>query len=363
MNLVVGAGLSGATIANRIAEELHENVLLIDSRDHIGGNAYDYELAGICVHKYGAHIFNTGSQEVWDYLSRFTKWYPYMHKVIGCIDGMLLPIPFNLNSIAAAFPAEMAARLTDKLIAQFGYNTKVPILELREGGDADLQFLANYVYEKVFLSYTLKQWGLTPQELDPAVTGRVPVYISRDDRYFQACYQGIPAAGYSKMIEKMLDNPLIELKLGTAFDHSFSYERLFFTGAIDSFFNYRFGELPYRSIRLDLVEYDKEYFQPNSVVNYPCNYDFTRIVEHKYFLDQRTAGTVVSYEYSEAFARGKNERYYPIIKRENQELYDKYADEAKKLPNVHFLGRLGDYKYYNMDQAVLRALELMKSIK
>ena len=366
-NIVVGAGFSGATMAHEIATELNEHVLVIDAKNHIGGNCYDYwDKNGICVHQYGTHIFHTNLKNVWDYISQFTKWYPYMHQVRGQIDGQEVPIPFNLNSIHQVFPKSIADTLEQKLIAKFGFNVKVPILELRKANDKDLEFLADYVYEKIFLHYTLKQWGMKPEDLDPAVTGRVPVYISRDNRYFQDTYQGIPLEGYTKVVEKMLTHPKIQVQLNTKFEDikdKVLYDRLFYTGPIDEFFNYELGELPYRSLKFDFVEFEKPYFQSNSVINYPNNYDFTRIGEYKYFLNNQSDRTVISFEYPQSFKREENERYYPIVKDENLALYNKYLEKAKELKNVYFLGRLGDYKYYDMDKAINRVLELFERIK
>ena len=366
-NLIVGAGISGITLANKIAEELKEPSLIIDRRDTIGGNCFDYyDNNKICIHKYGTHIFHTDSDAVWNYLSKFTQWHLYEHTVKGKVNGMEIPIPFNLNSVHMVFPAETAANLEKKLTERFGNEVKVPILELRKAQDKDLEMLAEYIYENVFLHYTLKQWGMKPEELDPSVTGRVPVYISRDDRYFQNKYQGIPSEGFSAMMKKMLDNPLITLKLNTGFEqikNDISPDRIFYTGPIDEFFGYKFGELPYRSLYFDFKEYDKEYFQSGAVINYPCSQEYTRIGEYKYFLNDKSPKTVVSYEYPQAFERGKNERYYPIVKDENAALYKRYSIEAEKLKTTYFLGRLGDYKYYDMDKAVERALNLFESIK
>lgn len=365
-NLIIGCGLSGATLAHKIATELNEDVFIIDKNEHIGGNCYDYwDKNGICVHKYGAHIFHTNSKEVWDYLSQFTDWYPYSHEVTACIDGMQVPIPFNLHSIHQVFPKSIADTLETKLLTHFGFNVKVPILDLKKTGDLDLIFLANYVYEKVFLHYTLKQWGLTPEELDPSVTGRVPVYISHDNRYFQDTYQGIPLKGYSAMMEKMIKHPKIKVQLNTTFadiKETVTYDRLFYTGPIDEFFDYEHGPLPYRSLYFKTLEFDYPYFQNKAVINYPTNYDFTRIIECKYFLNTSSAKTIVHYEYPQPYIEGENERYYPIVKDENANLYNKYLISAKKLDNTYFLGRLGDYKYYDMDKAVERALQLFSTI-
>lgn len=365
-NLVVGCGLSGAVIANKIAHELREEVLIIDSKSHIGGTCYDYKDAnGITVHMYGPHIFRTSNKEIWDFLSRYTKWRPFMHNVLGLIDGIEVPIPFNLDSLYRVFPPRLAGRLEDKLIAHFGFNKKVPILELRKTDDDDLHFLAEYIYEKVFLGYTLKQWNFRPEQLDGSVTGSVPVYISRDSRYFQEKYQGIPEDGYTAMFEKMLDNPLITVQLNTPFDaikDKIKYERLFYTGPIEEFFGYRFGKLPYRSLDIQFVTYDMEKYQNAPVVNYPENYDFTRIAEYKYFLNEKSDKTVLSFEYPEDFELGKNDRIYPILNPENQAIYDQYLAEAQKLPNVHFLGRLGAYRYYDMNRTIAGALDTYREL-
>ena len=361
-NLVVGCGISGATIA-RLLADAGDQVVIIDSRNHIAGNIYDYYDDGICVHKYGTHIFHTNNKEVWDFVSRFCQWYPYQHRVRGLIDGQIVPIPFNLNTLHAVFPENLANKIEQKLLDNFGLNVKVPILELRKKDDTDLQFLAQYIYEKIFLEYTLKQWGKRPDEIDPSVSGRVPVYVSRDDRYFQDKYQGIPIGGYTEMVHKMLDHPNITVKLNTPFDKEMEYDRLFWSGSIDEFFDYRFGELPYRSERFEFIKFPFAKFQDAAAINYPCNYDWTRIGEYKYFLNDQSDKTIVSYEYPEAFKRGKNERYYPIANDETAELYQKYINLARQTPNVHFFGRLGDYKYYDMDKAIARCIELAKGLK
>ena len=326
INLIVGAGFSGATIARKLAEELNQKVIVIDAKDHIGGNVYDYrDNNGIMIHKYGSHIFHTNLENVWSFITRFTGFNTYMHKVIAIIDGIETTIPFNFRTLYDVFPETMARRMEEKLLKSFEYNKKVPILEFQKQDDEDLKFLANYVYEKVFLHYTTKQWGVKPDEVDGAVTARVPVYISCDERYFQDKYQGIPLDGYAAVVNKMLDHPNIEVRLNTKFeDFDEKYDRLFYTGPIDEFFDYKLGELPYRSVRFKMEEYDKEYYQSNAVVNYPCNYDFTRIHEYKYYLDDISSKTVIAKEYSESFERGKNERYYPIPNDDNAKLYARY---------------------------------------
>ena len=366
-NLVVGCGISGAVIARLLADN-DENVLVIDKKTHIAGNIYDYkDENGIVIHKYGSHIFHTNNKKVWQFLKRFTSFNTYMHKVVAVIDGIETTIPFNLNTLYDVFPKTLAQRLEEKLLNNFEYNTKVPILEFQTQNDKDLKFLADYIYEKVFLHYTSKQWGKNPDEIDSAVTSRVPVFISRDNRYFQDKYQGIPLHGYTKMVENILNHPNIEVKLNTDFKNFTSENpdlikncRIFYTGSIDELYDYKFGELPYRSVHFKFETHNREFYQSNAVVNYPCNYDFTRIHEYKYYLNDKSENTVIAKEYSEEFENGKNERYYPIATLETQKIYDKYIEE--KSENIYFLGRLGDYKYYDMDKAVERALNLFEEI-
>lgn len=366
-NLIVGCGLSGIVLAERLASQKHEEVLIIDRRNHIGGNIFDYKdkETGITVHQYGPHVFHTNSKEVWDYLSRFTEWHRFMYRVKAVMDGIEVNIPFNLDSLHKVFPKSLADKLEVKLIEKFGFNKKVPILELRQSNDKDLEFLAEYVYQKVFLGYTVKQWGVKPEDLDASVSGRVPVYISRDERYFQDKYQAIPQDGYTAMVKNILNNPLIKVELNTDFNQirgEIEYDRLFFSGAIDEYFNYEFGRLPYRSLDIVFKTHNREYLQSGPQMNYPENYDYTRSVEYKYYLDEKADKTIVSYEYSCPYEEGKNERYYPIPDKANQDLYNRYIEKAKALKNVWFVGRLGDYKYYNMDQTVKRALELFKEV-
>ena len=365
MILVVGAGFSGATIANLLADKADEQVLIVDKKNHIAGNCYDYrDKNGIMIHAYGSHIFHTKSEKVWNFLKKFTDFNTYMHKVKGILDGIETHIPFNFNTLYDVFPKSYAELLEHKLLDNFNINTKVPILEFQKQDDDDLKYLANYVYEKIFLYYTTKQWGTSPQDVDDSVTARVPVYLSKDDRYFQDRFQGIPLEGYTQVVKNMLKHKNIKIKLNTDYKtlDLKKFDKIFFTGSIDEFFDYKFGQLPYRSVYFKLETHNKEYYQSNACVNYPCNYDFTRIHEYKYYLDDKSPKTVIAKEYSEEFELGKNDRYYPIPNDDNFDLYHKYQYEAEKHKNVYFLGRLGDYKYYNMDGAIERALELFESI-
>ena len=369
-NIIVGSGFSGSTMARLIAEKLDEKVFVVDKKDHIAGNSYDYrDENGIMIHKYGSHIFHTNNEKVWAFLKQFTDFNTYMHEVVGILDGIEAKIPFNFNTLYQVFPETLAKRLEEKLLKKFEYNKKVPILEFQKQDDEDLKFLAEYVYEKIFLNYTTKQWGVSPKDVDGAVTARVPVYLSKDNRYFQDKYQGIPLEGYTKVVEKMLDHPNIEVVLNKDFAE-FKKEnsdlvknaRIFYTGSIDEFFDYKFGKLPYRSVNFKFETYDREFYQTHACINYPNNYDFTRIHEYKHYLNDKSEKTVIAKEYSEFFELGKNERYYPIASEENAKLYQKYLDEAKNLKDVYFFGRLGDYKYYNMDLAVARAIELFEEV-
>ena len=362
--LIVGAGFTGATLAERIATQLGQKVLLLDRRDHIAGNAYDeHNQVGIQVHKYGPHIFHTNSAKVFEYLSAFTQWRPYMHQVLGVIDGKQVPIPFNLNTLYAVFPPRMAQRLEDKLINSYGFNVKVPILKMREAEDQELRFLADFIYQNVFYNYTLKQWELKPEDLDPSVTGRVPVYISRDDRYFQDTYQAMPAGGYTAMFRRMLAHKNIKVLLNTDYREiiqDIQFDRMIYTGPADEYFDYMHGPLPYRSLRFEFSTIDKEHHQTVGTVNYPNDYNFTRITEQKYLSGQSGPQTTLVYEFPQTYKPGENEAYYPIPRPDNREHYAKYEREMAKLKTVLFAGRLADYKYYNMDQACARALKLFE---
>ncbi len=364
-NIVVGCGISGAVIANLIATKFNEKVIIIEKKSHIAGSCFDYrDNNGICIHKYGSHIFHTNSEIVWDYLSQFTKFNNYKHKVIAIVDGIETNIPFNFNSLYQVFPKNIALKLQNKLIENYGQDSKIPILELKKEKDKDLNFLADFIYKKIFLEYTKKQWGIPPEKIDSTVTARVPIYICKDNRYFHDKYQGIPINGYTELIKKMISHPNITVKLNTDYKNvKLKYKRLFYTGSIDEFFDYKYGKLPYRSLRFEFEEYNYAYYQKSAVVNYTTSEDFTRIHEYKYYLNDKSDKTVIVKEYSENFEEGKNERYYPIVNEENLSLYNKYLEEAKHIKNLWFFGRLGDYKYYDIDKAIIRAINLIKTIQ
>ena len=373
--IVVGAGFAGATVANILANK-GLNVLVIDKRSHIGGNAFDYKEDGILIHKYGPHIFHTNSKEVFDYLSNFTDWYKYEHKVLGHIEDKLVPIPFNFKSIDECLP-EKSEKLKELLKKDYGEGKKVPIMDLLQNENRDIRYLANYIYEHVFKYYTMKQWDMKVEDLDSAVSARVPVNTSYDDRYFNDKYQYMPKDGYTKLIEKMLDNENIEIKLDTSAndilkldDGNIYYDGnkfsglVYYTGALDELFEYKLGELPYRSLDL-ILERLKGTFQSAATENYPeNNVKFTRITEYKHFMEEEMDDiTYIHTEYPFPYRRNGevgNVPYYPIFTEENQTLYQKYVNEAKKYPNLVLLGRLAEYKYYNMDAIVLKALEITK---
>jgi UDP-galactopyranose mutase len=362
--VIVGAGFTGAVLAERIASQLDQSVLVIDRRGHIAGNAYDSAENGLLVHRYGPHIFHTNSQRVWDYLSGFTAWRPYFHHVLGVVDGRQVPIPFNLNSILALFPPRMADRLCETLIDRFGFGQKVPILKLRSEVDPELRFLADYVYANVFERYTLKQWGMRPEELSPSVTARVPVFVSRDDRYFQDRYQAMPRDGYTAMFKRLLDHPRISVELNTEYKDilpTARHSRIVFTGPIDEFFDFSEGPLPYRSLRFERRLEPRSSGLPAGTVNYPNEFDFTRISDQRHLSGQPDAEPLLITEYPEAYVVGVNEPYYPIPSPATSELLDRYLADAATLDGrVFFAGRLGDYAYYNMDQACARALALFE---
>lgn len=376
--VVIGAGIAGAVAARKLAEEKGKKVLVIERRSHIGGNCYDEkDDYGVLIHNYGPHIFHTGMEEVFSYLSRFTDWYMFGHEVVAKVGESLIPVPFNLNTLHMVYEKEKADRLEKKLIETYGEGSRVPIMKLRENEDADIREIAQYVYENVFLRYTMKQWGQKPEEISPEVTGRVPVLISYDNRYFQDKYQGVPKEGFTPMFEKMLAHDNITVRCGIdckdvlSFDGDDIYlegEQFFgdviYTGALDELFDCRFGRLPYRSLRFDFEHYDRDSYQGHSVVNYTVSEDFTRITEFKFLTGQQDAdGTTIVKEYPFAYTGAAGEiPYYAILNDENQTLYEKYRALTEGMKKFHLLGRLAEYKYYNIDAMTKKAMELADSL-
>lgn len=377
--IVIGSGIAGAAAARILAEEQKKSVLVLEKKAHIGGNCYDEEdRYGVLVHRYGPHIFHTSDEEVYAWLSRFTDWYSFGHQVVAKVGEELIPVPFNLNTLKQVYGEEKAAVLEKKLIETFGEGARVPILKLREQQDPEIQAIADYVYENIFLRYTMKQWGQKPEEIDPAVTGRVPVVISHDNRYFGDKYQGMPKDGYTPMFEKILDHPLIEVQIGVdakevlklsedtgkALLHGEEFAgSVVYTGPVDELFGCRFGRLPYRSLQFEFEHLDIPDYQGHSVVNYTVSEDFTRITEFKHLTGQKTEGTTIVREYPFAYTGAEGEiPYYAIMNPENNKLYEKYAALTKQFSDFHLLGRLAEYKYYNIDAMAARAIALARSL-
>lgn len=356
--LIVGAGLAGSVLAQKLAEDGNK-ILIIDKRNHIGGNTYDYyNEHGILVHKYGPHIFHTNCKEVFEYLSRFTKWRPYEHKVLASVDGQLVPIPINQNTINKLY----GLNLSNVAVKEFYENRSVKINNLKTSEDVVLNTVGKELYEMFFKHYTRKQWDLDPSELDASVTARIPIRTNKDDRYFSDTYQAIPLRGYTYMVNNMLRSSLINIMTNTDYADIIEvvpHKKLIFTGPIDDYFNHKYGKLPYRSLDFKFETYDKEEFQETGTINYPNSQLYTRITEFKKLTGQTHAKTTIVYEYPKA----EGDPYYPIPKPENRDLYNKYKKMADQLPDVYFTGRLGTYKYYNMDQVVAQSLSLYKQIK
>ena len=356
--LVVGAGFAGATIAERVARGVGKRVLLVDRRNHIGGNAYDhYDDAGILVHRYGPHIFHTNSREVFDYLSRFTEWRPYEHRVRASVDGRLVPLPINLDTINELYGLSLSVPELEAFLTAVAE----PVERIRTSEDVVVSKVGRDLYLKFFRNYTRKQWGLDPSELDASVAARVPARLNRDDRYFTDAYQAMPLHGYTRMFERMLDHPNVKVLLQTDYrelDGLIPYGEMVYTGPVDEFFDLRYGKLPYRSLEFRFETHEQERFQPAPVINFPNEHAYTRCTEFKYLTGQEHPKTTVVYEYP----RADGDPYYPVPRPENSELYQRYKALADATPCVHFVGRLATYKYYNMDQVVAQALRAFRRI-
>jgi len=356
--LIVGAGFAGSVLAERLATQLDKRVLVVEKRPHIAGNAYDhYDDAGILVHRYGPHIFHCNSEEILDYLSGFTEWRPYQHRVLASVDGQLVPIPINLETVNRLYgmslsSAEMPAWLESVAEPR-------PVIETSE--DAVVSKVGRDLYQKFFRGYTRKQWGLDPSELDAQVTARIPTRTNRDDRYFTDTYQAMPLHGYTRMFERMLDHPNISVLLNTDYRDIrdiIPHRELIYTGPIDAFFGYRFGPLPYRSLEFRFETHNVPQYQPVGTINFPNDYSYTRVTEFKHLTGQLHQQTTIVYEYP----KSEGDPYYPVPRPDNQERYRQYAALADTCDDVHFVGRLATYKYYNMDQVVAQALTLYKRL-
>lgn len=362
--LIIGAGISGAVLAERYAT-YGKKVLVVEKRGHIAGNCFDYiDDNGILVSKYGAHLFHTNDGGVWEYVNRFADWYPWEHKVLAKVDDKLVSIPVNMNTVNALFNL----RLEDEAgMADWLENNRIPFEHPKNGKEAVLNKVGKVLYEKMFRHYTKKQWDKYPEELNASVLDRIPVRTNTDDRYFSDKYQALPVGGYSKMFGNILSHPNITVKLNTDYfdikEKLPNFEKIFYTGPIDKFFEFKHSlreKLEYRSIKFVSETVDKEHYQENSVINYPgMDVDFTRIVEYKHFGNQKSKVTTIVKEYT----TDKGEPYYPVLNDKNLEIYKRYKEEAERHPNVHFVGRLANYKYFNMDQAFKNALELFENLQ
>jgi UDP-galactopyranose mutase len=351
-SLVVGAGFAGSVLAERLAAGSGRRVLVIDRRSHVGGNAYDeLDAAGILVHRYGPHVFHTNSAEVYAYLSRFTAWRPYQHRVLAAVDGKLLPLPINLDTVNGLYGLDLDSAGLEAFLAARAER----IAPIRTSEDVVVAKVGRDLYEKFFRGYTRKQWGLDPSQLDASVAARIPVRTDRDDRYFGDLFQAMPADGYTRLFENMLDHPNITLEVGVDYRDAvrgMRFDETFYTGPIDEFFEHRFGRLPYRSLAFEQRTFACERYQAAAVVNFPQNEPYTRITEYKYLTGQVHPKTSVGFEY----ARAEGEPYYPIPRPANAALYARYRALAETVPSVRFVGRLGTYRYLNMDQVVAQAL-------
>jgi UDP-galactopyranose mutase len=356
--LIVGAGFAGSVLAERLASVGDQKVLIVDQRDHIGGNAYDYyNKDGILIHKYGPHIFHTNSKKVFDYLGQFTQWRPYEHRVLASVDGQLVPIPINLNTINKLYGLNLNC---NELEAFFDSKAE-KIIRVKTSEDVVVGKVGRELYEKFFKFYTRKQWDLDPSELDASVTARVPTRTNKDDRYFTDTYQAMPLFGYTRMFQKMLSHPNIKIMLNTDYKEILDvipYKHMIYTGPIDSFFNYCYGRLPYRSLEFKFETHDADIFQSTGTINFPNEHAYTRITEFKYLTGQKHNKTSIVYEYPQA----EGDPYYPIPRPENAEIYKKYQQLANAMTNTFFTGRLATYKYYNMDQVVAQSLSLFEKI-
>ncbi|MEO6722576.1 MAG: UDP-galactopyranose mutase [Ferruginibacter sp.] len=356
--LIVGAGLAGAIMAERLANRSGKKILLVDKRSHIGGNTFDYyNKDGILVHKYGPHIFHTNSKEVYDYLGQFTTWRPYEHRVLASVDGMFVPIPINLNTINMLYGLQLSTSEVDAFLASKAEKKE----RIITSEDVVVSKVGRELYEKFFKGYTKKQWNLDPSELDASVTARIPTRSNKDDRYFTDTYQAMPLHGYTKMFENILAHPNIKIMLNTDYkeiEAEIQYKKMIYTGPVDYYFDYCYGKLPYRSLQFKFETIEAGKYQPTGTVNYPNEHPYTRVTEFKYLTGQVHPKTSLVYEYP----TDEGDPYYPVPRPENAELYKKYQLLAAEMTNVHFVGRLATYKYYNMDQVVAQALTLFKKI-
>jgi UDP-galactopyranose mutase len=353
--LIVGAGFAGSVLAQRIATQLGKTCLIVERRNHIGGNAYDrYDEAGVLVHNYGPHYFRTNSQRIIDYLSRFTEWHEIEYKIFSWTHGRYWQFPINLNTFEQLIGRPSTSEEMEAQLAEW----RVVIDNPKNSEDVIVSQVGWRLYEMFFKNYTRKQWQRDAKDLDSSVCGRIPIRTNRDDRYLSERFQALPKNGYTAMFQKMLKHPLIKVRLNTDYREvrtQVAFRHLIFTGPLDEYYDHCFGHLPYRSLRFEPETLSQEFFQPAMQVNYPNDHDFTRIVEIKHATGQQLPFTTIVREYPQNFGPGR-EPYYPIPAPDARALYSKYAERAASEKNVSFVGRLATYRYYNMDQIVGMAL-------
>lgn len=369
--IIVGAGAAGCAAARELAEKKNKKVLMIEKKNHLAGNCYDEkDENGVLVHVYGPHIFHTAKEEVFEYLSRFTEWRMFRHEVVANVHGKYIPVPFNLHTLRAVYGEEKGMELERKLVGIYGMGTKVPILDLMSHEDEELKMIGKYVYDNIYVYYTMKQWGKRPEEIDPAVTARVPVNISYDNGYFSDKYQGVPLHGFTEMFRNMTDHENITVELLTEAKDVLKIEgdsvyycgkvfdgEVIFTGPLDEFFDCKYGRLPYRTLDFVFEHYKQDDFQGHPVVNYTVDEEYTRITEYKHLTGQECEGTTISKEYPGAYTGEDGQiPYYSIENKENRKLYEKYKSEVEGVKNFHLLGRLAEYQYYNIDVIIEKAL-------
>jgi UDP-galactopyranose mutase len=355
--VIVGAGPAGIICAERLASLKNKSILVIEKRNHIGGNLYDYHnQEGILIHQYGPHFFRTDKEFVWNYLSQFTDWHHYEHKVMASVKGMLVPFPINLDTYNQLNNSRLTQKEFEYELAKNHFTDNPKNCE-----EAIINQVGKYLYETFFLNYTLKQWGKHPRELHPDTVKRVPVRTDRENRYQLAKYQGLPIHGYSMMMKRMLDKKNVKLMLNTDYKEMLphlSFGQMIYTGPLDYYFDFELGELDYRSLKFVEKTYLQSSFQDHAVINYPNNFDYTRITEYKKMTGQQSEKTTVHYEYPLKYSKNENDPYYPILDKKNEELKNNYLKKVSQLKDIHFVGRLAEYRYYAMDDVVEAALTL-----
>ncbi len=359
--VIIGAGISGCVMAERLATQKDQNVLIIEKRDHIAGNMYDYyNDAGVLIHKYGPHFFRTDKEEIWGYLGAFTDWHMYEHKVKTSVEDKLVPFPINLDTYNMIHDTDLSVPQFQEQLKTYKFTD-----DPQNAEEAIINQVGEKMYELFFKNYTIKQWGRSPKDLHADTVKRVPVRLDREDRYQLAKYQGLPLHGYTRLFENLIKDQKIKLILKTDYKDiisSIDYDNMIYTGPLDYYFDYKYGRLEYRSLKFEEKTFDCSSYQGAAVINYPNDHDYTRVSEYKKMTGQVHHKTSVHFEYPLEYQEGISDPYYPILNKKNSDIKEMYLADCKKLANVHFLGRLAEYRYYAMDDAVEAALALYKQV-